>query len=247
MENITYHEPHPLPAETIDCWLTSIAPSTIDSSFYTYTIRFKPPHAKWRAECYVPSGQVNEDIQRDLAKGPIAIPADEKSLAQCTLKDLIGEDERRYECVRDLTVMFKEAEYPGHVYIPSSTAVGKSYQRIINSRAKESIEPEQPETPPRRTIEFLGPIRENANVRTEVWSLDGESYYRGGATVLKVEVAGGRRYLTIKAPVGHGEYAVLVGDVGDTNFARCGRFEEVDDADTPASDVYKMPPWVEQQ
>lgn len=247
MENITYHEPHPLQEETLECWLTSIAPCSIDSNFYTYTITFKPPHGKWRAVCYVPSSQVNDETQRDLVKGPIAIPADDKSLARCTIKDLVGEDERRRECVRDLRLIFKAQKFTGHVYIPSSTPLGKTYQRIINSRAEKSIESEQPETPPRRTIEFLGPIRKNAQVRTEVWSLNGESYYRGGATVLRMKVEGGRKYLTIKAPVDQGEYALLVGDVGDSSFARCGRFEEVDDPDTPASDVFKMPPWVEQE
>ncbi|KAF2170589.1 hypothetical protein M409DRAFT_19406 [Zasmidium cellare ATCC 36951] len=248
MDNITFHKPHPLPHETVDCWLVAVKPCKYDSRFFAYALDFDDSHTKWRAECYVPSSEVGKETQKELQRGrEVRMEADEQSWGRCTFKDLVGEDERRQETVRSLTVRFNKANYSGHVYVPPWAPVAKDYHRLISGEVKKSIEPKPQTTPPRRTVEFLGPIRANSQVRTEVWSQDGESVYRGGAKVLKFEVEGGRRLLTIKAPVDVGQYAILVGDVGDTNWARCGRFQEVEDPEQEASDVFKLPPWVEEE
>ncbi|KAK4496951.1 hypothetical protein PRZ48_011400 [Zasmidium cellare] len=248
--NITFHPPHQLVPETINCWLVAIKPCAWDTDYHTYTLLFDDAiHNQWRAECYVPNKDVGESTQENLKRGKIiTIEADAKSWARCTFRDLVGENERRGECVRAVDVVYQAAKYSGHVYVPSWAPVAKSYQSLINRGAKKSVELKPPPSPPpRRTVEFLGPIRAKSTVRTEVWSLDGESSYRGGATVLSLEVENGRRYLTIRAPVDVGQYALLVGDVGDTNWARCGRFEEVDDPEQKASPLFDIPPWKEEE
>lgn len=244
--NITFHDPpHRLPAEDLDGWLTEIHVCKGDPDFYTYTLTLE--NESLFAECWVPAGQVSQSTKRDLRAGyRVKIPTNDESRCICTVNELVGQDEKRRAYVRKIVVGFGKDRYAGHLYIPLSIEEAEGYERIINSKVTKSIERAPAYTPPRRTVEFCGKIKAGGKVTTEVWSEDGEQYWRGGTTVLKVEVKGGRKHLTLKAPVDRGVYAYLVGDVGDTDWARCGRFQEVDSPDQKASKAFWVPSWREE-